>query len=82
MADDRFSSYVGKKFIGLSLVLTLIFWCVMTRLLLPFVPGADTLAQQYFFAGFTATCLSGVFFLALYMFRLVQAENSEAKKSK
>ncbi len=80
MAQDHYREFIRKKFVGLSVILALVFWACFTRLLLPFVP-ADTPGMAYFFAAFTATCLTGVFFLALHMFRLVQQEHSKARQA-
>jgi uncharacterized membrane protein len=73
MADDHFNDYVGKKFIVVSVVLSLIFWAAFTRILLPYVP-AQTIGWQYVGSAFTAACLAGVFFLATHMFMLVLGE--------
>jgi len=79
MADDHFNEYIGKPFIALSIVLTLVFFAVFTWLILPFVP-AQTAFWQYAFSAYTAACLSGVFFLALYMFQLVLREYRVARQ--
>ena len=79
MAEDHYKEYIGKKFIGLSVVLALVFWACFTRLLLPFVP-ADTPSVQYAVAGFTAFCLTGVFYMATHMFQLVRQEHRKARR--
>lgn len=79
MAQDHYSEFIGKKFLGLSIVLSLVFWASFTRLLLPFVP-AETPGWAYFFSGFTAFCLTGVFFLAVHMFQLVLQEHRKARR--
>ena len=81
MADDHYAEFISKRFVGLSVLLTLVFWAVFTRLLLPFVP-ADTQAVQYAVAGFTSACLTGVFFLAVHMFQLVFKENRKARRER
>ena len=81
MADDHYREFIGKKFIGLSIVLALVFWASFTRLLLPFVP-AEAIGTQYLFAGFTAFCLTGVFYIATHMFRLVLQEQRKAKRER
>jgi hypothetical protein len=78
MAQDHYSELIGKKFVGLSVVLALVFWACFTRMILPFVP-AETHSMQYLFGGITAACLTGVFFVASHMFRLVYVENKKAK---
>lgn len=81
MTQDHYQEFIGKKFVGLSVVLALVFWACFTRLLLPFVP-AETPGMAYFFAGFTATCLTGVFFVATHMFRLVYQEHRKAQRNR
>jgi hypothetical protein len=78
MASDHYRQLIGRRFIALSVVLTLVFWAVLTRVLLPHVPVAD-LTLAYVGAGFTAACLSGVFFLALHMFALVLGAHRRRK---
>ncbi len=81
MAQDHYKEFIGKKHIGLSILLALVFWVCFTRMLLPFVP-ADTPGMQYIFAGFTAACLTGVFFIASQMFFLVLLESRKAKRER
>lgn len=81
MASDHYNEFNGKRFLGVSIILTLIFWAVFTRLLLPFVP-TESPGFAYAFAAFTAACLSGVFFLATHMFQLVRAEHTKARRSR
>ncbi len=81
MANDHYAEFISKRFVGLSVILTLVFWAVFTRLLLPFVP-AESAAFQYGFAGFTSACLTGVFFFALHMFQLVFKENRKASRER
>jgi hypothetical protein len=79
MANDHYSEHVSKAYVGLSILLSMIFWAVFTWLLLPFVPAESALLQLGF-AGFTALCLTGVFFLATHMFKLVLAEHRKAQR--
>ena len=79
MGQDHYSEFIGKKFVGLSIVLALVFWACFTRLLLPFVP-AESPSWQYAIAGFTAICLTGVFYMALHMFQLVRQEHRKARR--
>lgn len=81
MAQDHYNEFIGKKFIGLSIVLALVFWACFTRLLLPFVP-AETQGMAYFISGFTALCLTGVFYLATHMFQLVLQEHLKARRER
>ncbi|NBD37906.1 MAG: hypothetical protein GVY10_04980 [Verrucomicrobia bacterium] len=81
MAEDHYAEFTSKRFVGLSVLLALVFWAVFTRLLLPFVP-AETQAVQYTVAGFTSACLTGVFFLAVHMFQLVFKESRKARRER
>lgn len=81
MAQDHYGLYIGKKFVGLSIVLAFVFWACFTRILLPFVPS-DSLGWAYFFAGFTAACLTGVFYIASHMFQLVLQEHLKARRER
>ena len=81
MAEDHYSEYIGKKFIGLSIVLALVFWACFTRMLLPFVP-TESPSWQYAIAGFTAFCLTGVFYMAQHMFQLVRKEHLKARRER
>ena len=66
MADQKLTS---PKTILFDLVLTGIFFLFMTWVLRPFVP-AQSAFVIWFFAGFTALPLTGVFWLACQMFRV------------
>ena len=81
MSEDHYNEYIGKPFIAFSVVAAFIFWLVFTYLLTPFVP-TETLPWVYIWSGFTATPLTGVFFMSLHMFRLVAVENSRAKQQR
>lgn len=81
MAQDHYNEYIGKKYVGLSIVLSLVFWAVFTRMLLPFVPTENP-SWAYFFAGFTALCLTGVFYIATHMFQLVLQEHRKARRER
>lgn len=80
MSQDHYNEFIGPKSVLLSGVLTLAFWATFTWLLIPFVP-AEAPALQLGFAGFTAACISGVFFIASQMFMLVLAEQRKAKRA-
>lgn len=81
MPDDHYQEFISKRFLGLSILLTLIFWAAFTRMLVPFVP-AQTPLLQVGFAAFTAACLAGVFFLATHMFQIVLKENRKAQRER
>lgn len=79
--SDHYNEFVTKKHIGLSIVLALVFWVCFTRLLLPFVP-AESPGTQYLVSGFTAACLTGVFYVASHMFMLVFFEHRKARRER
>lgn len=81
MAQDHYNEYISKKYVGLSIVMALVFWACFTRMLLPFVP-VDNPSWAYFFSGFTALCLTGVFYMASHMFRLVLQEHRKAQRER
>lgn len=78
---DHYKEFIGRKQVGLSVVLALVFWVCFTRMLLPFVP-AETPTTRYLFSGFTAACLTGVFFVATHMFLLVLHEHRKSKRNR
>ena len=80
MSQDHFSEFVGKKFIGFSVVATLVVWLFFTYMLTPFVP-TESMPWVYILSGFTATPISGVFFISIYMFWLVAMEQRKARQS-
>ena len=56
--------------ITIDLVLTAAVWCFFFTVLQPFVPSTEP-QWSYLWAGLTAACLGGVFWMALQMFRVV-----------
>lgn len=81
MGQDHYREYIDKKFIALSIALSLIFWLAFTWILAPLVPTFDPF-YAYLFGGFAALCLTGVFYIATHMFRLVLAEHLKARRSR
>jgi len=79
MNGNHYNEFIGKKYILFSVIAALVFWAVFTRILLPFVPTQHP-TWSYFWAGFTACPLTGTFFFAMHMFRIVLAENLKAKR--
>ncbi len=77
MSTEKLTS---PKTILFDLVLTGLFFVVMTYLLRPFVP-AQTPAVIWFFAGFTALPLTGVFWLATQMFRVTLTDQLRREDS-
>ncbi|MFP4351566.1 MAG: hypothetical protein ACLFTU_01890 [Puniceicoccaceae bacterium] len=77
MSEEKFTSTSTILF---DLVLTGLFFLFMTVVLRPFVP-AQTPWIVWFFAGFTALPLTGVFWLASQMFRVTLTDQLRRKKS-
>ncbi len=78
---DHYNEFITRKHVALSIVLALVFWVCFTRMLLPFVP-AESPSTQYLVSGFTASCLTGVFYIASHMFMLVLFENRKARRER
>lgn len=76
MTSEKLTS---PKTILFDLVLTGLFFLFMTYMLRPFVP-AQTPAIIWFFAGFTALPLTGVFWLATQMFRVTLTDQLRRNK--
>ncbi|MBC2601370.1 hypothetical protein [Puniceicoccus vermicola] len=77
MSTEKLTS---SKTILFDLVLTGLFFLFMTTMLRAFVP-AHTPALIWFFAGFTALPLTGVFWLASQMFRVTVTDQIRRKKA-
>lgn len=69
----------SSKTVLMDLVLTGIFFVIMTALLRPFVP-ADEPFYVWFLAAFTALPLTGVFWLASQMFRVTLVDQLRRQK--
>lgn len=80
MSEDHYNEFIGKKFIGLSIVLALIVWAAFTYLLTPFTFTTDPF-WMYVWAAFTAIPIVGTFFFSVHMFWLVAVEHGRAKKA-
>ncbi|MFP4283370.1 MAG: hypothetical protein ACLFR7_03500 [Opitutales bacterium] len=80
MASDHFAEFVGKKFIGASILLAGLFWLVFAYLLTPFVP-TEAMPWKYIWSAFTAIPIAGVFFFAEYMFWIVLMEHRRASRA-
>jgi hypothetical protein len=80
MDGDHYNEFIGKRFIGFSILATLVVWVALTWLLTPFVP-TETMPWVYIWSAFTATPIAGVFFFALHMFWLVAMEHRKARRS-
>lgn len=80
MSEDNYKAFIGKGFILLSIVLTLVVWGFLTYMLTPFTFTLDPF-WMYFWSGFTALPIAGTFYVATHMFWLVAVENKRAKSA-
>lgn len=80
MSKDHYNDFIGKKFVGVSIVLALVVWAALTILLTPFTFTQDPF-WMYVWACFTAFPITGTFMFAVHMFWLVAVENRRAKQS-
>lgn len=80
MSEDNYKAYIGMKFVGISVLLALVFWAVLTYLLTPFTFTLDPF-WMYFWAAFTALPIAGTFYIAVHMFWLVAVEHKRTKSA-
>ncbi len=64
---------IGRGGIVVDIILTIIFFGFFTWILRPYVP-AQSEVYVWFFSAFTASCLTGVFYIAVSMFRIVRVD--------
>ena len=70
MSDINNQKLITKKGIVIDLIITTIVFCFLAWILRPYVP-AQTEVYTNIFAIFTASCLAGLFWFVLQMFRVV-----------
>ncbi len=80
MSEDNYRNFIGKKFVLLSIVLTLLVWAGLTYLLTPFTFTHDPF-WMYFWSGFTAFPIAATFYIATHMYQLVAVEHKRAKSA-
>ena len=73
MSDDNTQKLVTRNGVVIDLILTTIIFCFLSWILRPYVP-AQTEVYTNVFAVFTASCLTGLFWLVLQMFRVVYTD--------
>lgn len=73
MSDDKSHKLVTRNGVVIDLILTAIIFSFLSWILRPYVP-AQTEVYTNVFAVFTASCLSGLFWLVLQMFRVVYTD--------
>lgn len=77
--SDRTKELISRKGIVVDLVLTALWLTFFSWILRPYVPAQS----EVFVTGFsiyTAVCLTGVFWLALSMFRIVFVDHQLSKQ--
>ena len=79
MENAPYQKLLTKKHIGLGVVLTLVFYVVMSLLLLPFTFSPDPLIAQAQ-ACFTAVPIAAVFWFSYHMFMLVLVDQMKRKR--
>lgn len=73
MSDHYVKKLVTRKGLIIDVILTGVWFAYFTYFLRDYVP-AQTETYRLIFAAFTSSCLSGVFWLTISMFRMVQAD--------
>lgn len=73
MSDNNTQKLVTRNGVVIDLILTAIIFCFLSWILRPYVP-AQTEVYTNVFAVFTASCLTGLFWLVLQMFRVVYTD--------
>ena len=68
--------------IAFDLALTGGFFLFMTAILRPFVPGTENPLWIWFWAGFTALPVTGVFWFAVQMFRVTLTDQIRRNREK
>ena len=80
MSDDSIEQpLVSKKGIVIDLILTVVFFFYMRNVLMPHVPSEDPTAVNIV-ASMTSFCMSGVFWLAVNMFRVTLVDYQRTRR--
>ncbi|OIO59896.1 MAG: hypothetical protein COZ46_00485 [Verrucomicrobia bacterium CG_4_10_14_3_um_filter_43_23] len=72
---------ISKGGIFFDLLLTAAFFVFMTTVCIPHVP-AQTETMRLIFGIYGSTCLTGVFWLALQLFRVTRVDYARSRKNK
>ena len=80
MNDTEDKPLVSKKGLAFDLILTVAFFLFMREVLVPHVPSEDPLAVNIV-SSMTSFCMSGVFWIALNMFRVTLVDYSRRQGS-
>ncbi|KAF0095210.1 MAG: hypothetical protein E1N59_1256 [Puniceicoccaceae bacterium 5H] len=77
--EHHFYEYVGKKTVGVCVLLSMVFFVCFTFVMAPHVPDAD-IKWRMIWGAYTSLSLTGVFFFASIMLSVMMAERRHAKK--
>ena len=80
MSDDKTQPLVSKFGIGVDLFLSVIFFLIMRKVLIPHVPSQDPTAV-FIVSSMTAFCMTGVFWIAANMFRVTRVDYNQKKSN-
>lgn len=80
MENSAYQKLLSKFHIGLGAVLTLVFFVVMSIVLIPFTFSTDPMIAQLQ-ACFAAVPISATFWFAYHMFMIVLVDQRNQKKS-
>lgn len=80
MDGDDYAKLATLPFQIVALLLTGLFWLAFVVLLMPHVPTEHPV-WKVVFAAFTATSVTGVFYLAVHMFWVVLQDDRRARKA-
>lgn len=72
-------SLISKLGIVIDIILSVIFFCIMTKILATHAP-AETEKMRLIAGAFTSSCLTGVFWLTLQLFRVTLVDQLRKKK--
>ena len=77
--DSNEQPLVSKKGIVIDLILTVLFFFYMRDVLIPHVPSEDPTAVNIV-ASMTSFCMSGVFWMAVNMFRVTLVDYQRTRR--
>lgn len=79
--ENEKAKLVGKGAIVFDLLLTILFFVYMTSVCISHVQS-DTVRMQYIIGAYGASCVAGVFWLALQLLRVTCVDQMRKKKVK
>ena len=77
--DSNEQPLISKKGIVIDLILTVLFFFYMRDVLIPHVPSEDPTAVNIV-ASMTSFCMSGVFWMAVNMFRVTLVDYQRTRR--